>query len=77
MVEAPVLETFRVRLNGALMQLKVSLINAEELNKMSFKGPSYPNHSVILCQELKWCCCCRFVACPPGGDFDLGKQVLP
>jgi len=44
-VNAPSLETFKVRLDGALsnlLQLKVSLLTAGGLDKMTFKGPFQP-----------------------------------
>jgi len=48
-VDAPSLETFKARLDGALsnlMWLKMSLLIAGELDRMTFKGPfqSKPFH---------------------------------
>jgi len=54
MVDAQFLETFKVRLAGALsnlIELEMSLLAAGGLDWMTFKGlkfPSNPNHSVIL-----------------------------
>jgi len=51
-VEAPSLETFKARLDGALrnlIQLKMPLLIAGRLDWMTFiKVPSNPNYSVIL-----------------------------
>jgi len=50
-VDAPSLETFKIRLDGALsnlIQLQMSLLIAGGLDKMSFKGPFQPKLSMIL-----------------------------
>jgi len=58
-VDAPSLETFKVRLNEALsnmVQLKMSLIIAGGLDKMTLKGPFQPKpfyDSMILCLDVK------------------------
>ena len=54
LVDAPSLETFKVRLDGALsnlIQLKMSLLMAGGLDYMAFRGPFQPKpfyDSVIL-----------------------------
>jgi len=50
-VEAPSLETFKIRLDGALsnlIKLKMPLLTAGGLGWMAFKGPFNPNYSMIL-----------------------------
>ena len=50
-VDAPSLETFKARLDGALSNLiwlEMSLLLAGGLDWVGFNIPSYPNHSVIL-----------------------------
>jgi len=49
-VAAPSLTVFKARLDGVLSNLvwwKTSLLPAGGWNKMSFKVPSNPNHSVV------------------------------
>ena len=49
-VDAPSLETFKVRLDGALsnlIELKMSLLMAGGWTRWPLKVPSHPNHSVI------------------------------
>jgi len=50
-VDAPSLETFKARLDGALSNLiwlKMLLLIAGGLDQMTFKGLSNPNYSMIL-----------------------------
>jgi len=50
-VDAPSLEVFKTRLDGALSNLgwwKMSLLMAGGWNQMIFKVSSNPNHSMIL-----------------------------
>jgi len=50
-VEAPSLETFKTRLDGALsnlISLKMSLLTAGRLGYMTSKVPSKPQHFMIL-----------------------------
>jgi len=49
--DAPSLETFHARLDGArssLNQLKMSLLMAVGWTGWPLKGPSYPTHTMIL-----------------------------
>jgi len=50
-VDAPSLETFKAKLDGALssvIELKMSLLTAGAWNTRPLKVPSNPNHSMIL-----------------------------
>jgi len=50
-VDAPSLQTFKVRLDGALsnpINLKMALLIAVGLTRWPLKVPSMPNYSVIL-----------------------------
>jgi len=58
-VHAPSLETFKVRLDGAvsnLMQLKMSLLMARGLDEMTFKSPCQSKlfyNSLVSCRMLR------------------------
>jgi len=57
-VDAPSLETFKARLDGALSnltQLKISLFIAGGWTRQPLKVPSNPNYSMILKQALISC----------------------
>jgi len=62
-VDAPPLETFKVRLDGALsnlIQLKMSLLTAGRLDQMASKGPFQPKpfyDSMITAEMLKFIMC--------------------
>ncbi|KAK4818443.1 hypothetical protein QYF61_013130, partial [Mycteria americana] len=60
-VDAPSLETFKVRLDGALsnlIQLKMSLLIAGGLDYMTFKGPFQPRlfYDSMIDTENEGCC---------------------
>ena len=54
-VDAPSLETFKVRLDGALSSLvwlKMSLLTAGGMDQMAFKGPFQPKLFYVLCVNM-------------------------
>lgn len=53
MIDAPSLGRFKARLNRALrnlLELKMFLLTAEELSKMTFKVPPQPKHIILRCK---------------------------
>jgi len=58
MVEAPSLEPFQARLDGALstlMQLQMSLLAAGGWDRWPLKVPSNTDHSVVVCLSVLFC----------------------
>ncbi|NXN27044.1 DEN6B protein, partial [Nycticryphes semicollaris] len=73
-VAAPSLEGFKARLEGAWSHLgwwEVALPRAGGWNKMLFKVPSNPNHSMIPCATVNWVKLQGTAA--PGGGAGAGQ----